>query len=317
MIHSQVYCIFLEGILSTSTEYLVILNFLERINMGKIFYYISRAFVIFIGFSVFLSIPFLLSADDQQVVVSIENLYTQFLKVVNQFVSFDFTNFISLWMETDIVIHFLYSMRLIGISVVIVFISGCILSYTFYLAPVKIRNGLRSIFNFIEGIPDLLIIFIFIMGIIKLYKSTGIHLLSIYGFNAEPLVIPIVIISFLPTLFFTQLVIKLIDEEREKDHIILIKAKGIPYLHIFFLHLLPNIFPLVLTQLRSVIWVILSNTVIIEQLLELRGYTRYLLNILSMDSITVLLNFVIFALPFIFLDLLSTFIKKKKYEVPL
>lgn len=210
--------------------------------MKNIFHYILRAICIVIGFALFLSTPFLFGENEGTFVFNGKGFSAVFTSKFQELTHFYETEFFMNWLETDMLQNYLYSMKLFWASAALTLGLGFFIAAIVIMSPARLRRKLKSVINFSEAIPDLLVIFLLQILVITLYKSTGIKLFQLYGFTGNPYFIPIVVISFLPTFFLAQFLINAFGEEMEKDYAIFAKAKGLAFSKIYLIHMLRNIF---------------------------------------------------------------------------
>jgi peptide/nickel transport system permease protein len=211
-----------------------------------------------------------------------------------------------------------YSMIIVFASLLVVIIIGILGAIMVQIAPEKLGNLFKKVIGFFESVPDLLIICLFMFFVITLYKSTGMKFLQLYGiFGHKPYFVPIVTISFLPTLFFMQFLIKSLEEEESKDYVLYLKAKGIRQIRILVVHMIRNIFPLLIIQLRTSIWIILSSLYLLEFMFNINGFTKTFPIGMGMgEFVLLIICLLLFALPLLIIEGLSllvlTFFKGKE-----
>lgn len=211
-----------------------------------------------------------------------------------------------------------YSMIIVFASLLVVIIIGILGAIMVQIAPKKLGNLFKKVIGFFESVPDLLIICLFMFFVITLYKSTGMKFLQLYGiFGHKPYFVPIVTISFLPTLFFMQFLIKSLEEEESKDYVLYLKAKGIRQIRILVVHMIRNIFPLLIIQLRTSIWIILSSLYLLEFMFNINGFTKTFPIGMGMgEFVLLIICLLLFALPLLIIEGLSllvlTFFKGKE-----
>lgn len=273
--------------------------------MKLLFHYIIRAACILGGVILFLSIPRLFYVDGNRLVYGPEFFIQSLEDVSRQILSFNAGPMIHQWLMTSIADRYAYTLDILGLSLLAMILGGIILTGIFIMTPKKVQSKVKDFINFSEAVPDLLIIFILQYVVLYLYKETGIKLFRLYGLSEKSYLMPVVAISLLPSFFMAQFLIKQIEEEWEKDYVIFAKSKGLRNLTIFFKHILRNIFPLAVIQLRTLIWVLLSNLVLIEYIFAMQGFTKDLNNIFTMDAPEVIIYCLLIAAPILFIDLLA------------
>jgi len=177
--------------------------------------------------------------------------------------------------ELDIAGSYQYTMTILIVSLVSIILIAMVVAIFIMLSPEKLKDRLKSGINFFEAVPDLLVIFLFQFFVITLYRATGLKFLQLYGvFGEKPYFVPIVTVSFLPLFLLLQFLLQVITEEQNQLYVHYAKAKGIGRLRILLVHMIRNVFPLIVLQLRTVIWVLLSNIYLVEFMFNINGFTR-------------------------------------------
>jgi len=200
-----------------------------------------------------------------------------------------------------------YTMAILAISLAVVIISGIFWAIIVQMAPRIIRQALRKVLDFFEVVPDLLIIFLFQFVIIALYKETGLKILQLYGmFGHKPIFVPIVTISFLPSLMLMQFLIKELGQEESKDYVQYNIAKGLAPFRILLVHMVRNIFPLLVIQLRTILWILLSNQYLLEYMFELPGITKtFKIAFNQGDFLVLMILLLVFTMPLLIIEAIS------------
>ncbi len=211
------------------------------------------------------------------------------------------------WMDS-----YRYTMFILFISLLLVIcisLAGVILVQT---VPKKIAKSLKRIIDFFEGVPDLLVIFSFHFFVITLYQSTGLKFLQLYGnFGHKPYVIPIVTISFLPAFFLLQFFMKVLEEEEAKDYVQYSLAKGLSRFRILMVHKIRNLVPLLIIQLRTSLWIILSNIFLLEYMFNIPGFTKTFQTAMGNgEFLALLICLFLFTLPLLIMEAVSHLVIK-------
>ncbi|MEH7883512.1 ABC transporter permease subunit [Bacillus sp. JJ1609] len=273
--------------------------------MKLLIHYIIRAACILGGVILFLSIPRLFYVEGNKLLYGPAFFIQSVRDVGQQIFYFGAAPIIHQWQTTSIADRYGYTLEILGLSLAAMLIGGMILTGVFIITPKKLQSKVKNFINFSEAVPDLLIIFVLQFIVIYLYKETGIKLFRLYGLSEKSYLMPVVAVSLLPSFFMAQFLIKQIEEEWEKDYVIFAKSKGLHNLTIYFKHILRNIFPLAVIQLRTLIWVLLSNLVLIEYIFAMQGFTKDLDNIFTKDAPAVIIFCMLVALPILLIDLLA------------
>lgn len=268
-------------------------------------HYLFRGLCILGGAVLFLSIPRLFYVEEKRLMYGPEFFLGSLQEVTAQILLFNPSSLIHQWMTTSIGERYFYTLQLLGVSLLAMVVGGIILTGAFIIIPRKFQSKMKDMINFSEAVPDLLIIFILQFVVIYMYKETGIKLFRLYGLSEKSYLMPVLAVSLLPSFFMAQFLIKEIELEWEKDYVIFAKSKGLHNLTIYFKHILRNILPMAIIQLRTLIWILLSQLVLVEYLFALQGFTKDMDNIFTKDAPSVIAFCLLLAVPILFVDLLA------------
>ncbi|MBT2639299.1 ABC transporter permease subunit [Bacillus sp. ISL-39] len=219
------------------------------------------------------------------------------------------------WYQETVIDRYTYSLELIFFSLLFTILIGSVVAYLFMNLPYKQRIRVKNILNFFEGIPDLLVIFMMQMFLFMLNREFNIRPVTMYGLaGKEPIIFPMIINSLLPSLFFAQYLIKVMEEEFEKHYILLGQAKGLSKLQILFSHLTRNIVTVVSIHFKTIIFMVLTNLVLVEHMFVLDGYIQELNKLLQINStspVSIFFYVGVFMLPVILVERFVSLIGKK------
>ena len=219
------------------------------------------------------------------------------------------------WYQDSVIDRYTYSLELIFFSLLFTILIGSVIAYLFMNLPYKHRFRVKNVLNFFEGIPDLLVIFMMQLFLFMLYREFQIRLVTMYGLaGKEPIIFPMIINSLLPSLFFAQYLIKVMEEEFEKHYILLGQAKGLSKIHLLFSHLTRNIVPVVSIHFKTIIFMVLTNLVLVEHMFVLDGYVKELNKLMQMQSaspVSIFFYVGVLMLPVILVERIVSLIGKK------
>jgi peptide/nickel transport system permease protein len=281
----------------------------------KIAYLPVRLIVMLTGFICLLNIPFLLVFNVNQ--KSIEFHFSQYKEYVlnnlTWLIHVDAYPSILSFFEGDGMAKYFYTMTILSVSLLIVILIGMFVATTIMLMPLSFRKRLSGFIDFTTTAPDLLIVFLLQYLVIFLYKTFHIKLFQLYGGNyTEPYFMPIVIVSFVPTIFLVQFLLKEFANEEQQDYVLFAIAKGTPLKTIYTKHIIRNIIPLLLIHLRTVIWFLLSSIIVVEYLFNIHGYVDVLRSMYGTRAISFVFGFFLFAVPVIIANLIARIVMMSK-----
>lgn len=129
----------------------------------------------------------------------------------------------------------------------------------------RVKEKIKSVFLFIESIPDILVILSLQIFVVWVFKITGTLVVNIAAVADKPIfLLPIISLSIPTTIMFIKLLLLKFEGELEKDYVLFAKAKGLNKFHILKIHVLRNVVLSVLYFSKTNIWFMLSNLYIIE-----------------------------------------------------
>ncbi len=135
--------------------------------------------------------------------------------------------------------------------------AGIVLTIMTVVFPKRIREYLKGFFFIIESLPDIFVILLAQIGVVCIYKQTDLLLYNLTsGFDEKAIVLPIFILSLLPSVYiFKYLLLAIsipvlalyiqneLDALSNKEYIDSAKIMSGSHSHIFRKHLAPFLYP--------------------------------------------------------------------------
>jgi len=182
----------------------------------------------------------------------------------------------------------IYTMELLIAAFLIAFVMSLLLTYGTMLLPKKARDKISFVLTFMESLPDVLIIGIFTIAVLTIYKKTNILFFNIITFGDEHIfVLPIVVLAVLPTLLFYRIMMHDFEDEMGKSYIDLAKARGLNTREILFNHVLRNAIISIFLHSKSILWFMLSNLLVVEYIFNLPGLMFFMFKFYSPMILTI------------------------------
>ncbi|PFP25724.1 hypothetical protein COJ96_18350 [Bacillus sp. AFS073361] len=281
--------------------------------MKRFFRGLVRIVLIIGGFLFIFNLPSLLGIGKDHIEVNFESFWVNLKSDFQLLLQANQDKYIEILKKLHIAESYQYTMTILLCSLLFIIFLAMITALLIFLSPEKVKNKLKNGLNFFEGIPDLLIILLFQFFVITLYKSTGLKFLQLYGlFGHKPYFVPIMTVSFLPFFLLLQFLIKIIDEEQEQQYVLYAKAKGMDRIWTLLVHMLRNIFPLLILQLRTIVWILLSNIYLVEILFNISGFNQQLFKIIFMDGefFILVMCLLMLSIPLVIIETAGWFISK-------
>ncbi|MBN8191889.1 ABC transporter permease subunit [Bacillus sp. NTK074B] len=206
---------------------------------------------------------------------------------------------------------FLSSAKIVFLGILLAIISSLLLLIVYVSVGSKVRRAIKSVSVLFSSLPDIFVIAALQTFVIWFFKNTGILLIDVASVGEnEVILVPAITLSILPTFFFLGLMVSFVQEEESSSYVELAKSKGLSKYRILFVHMIRNILVSVTFHGKQIVWMMLSNLLILEYLFNVFGVTSFLFtyNTPSIFAITAILLFIpIFAV----LKILQFLIKRR------
>ncbi|WP_413298811.1 ABC transporter permease subunit [Bacillus sp. 1P10SD] len=279
---------------------------------SKKFFLPIRLIVILVGFISAVNLPILLTFNPYQIKIDIRFSFFKEYVVSNQtwFTHLDEYPWILRFFEGDGFHKYLYSMTILGASLLIVIILSLTIATGIMLLPLSVQKRFKGFIDFTTTIPDLLIIALLMYLVFYMNRTYHLKIFRLYGgVETEPYFIPIFIIIFVPTIFLTQLILKEYSTEEHQNYVLFARAKGLPLRTIYLKHIFRNIIPLILIHLKYIVWFMLSSIYVIERILNIKGYSAALTYMYGTRVVLFVVGLLLFSLPLVIVSAVGYVVK--------
>lgn len=179
----------------------------------------------------------------------------------------------------EILNPYFYSMKIFFAALIFSFLLALAGTYITFFLPQWLRKTVLFLAFIGESLPDIFIMVVFQMIVILIYQKTGMLLLNISeGFDQQIFFLPVLCLSILPACFFYRMMMVTVGEQMDMDYITVAKSKGLGGCQLLFKHILRNIAVPVLSYSKTVVWMLLSNLVILEFVFGMHGLMTFIYN---------------------------------------
>jgi peptide/nickel transport system permease protein len=194
-----------------------------------------------------------------------------------------------------IFVAFFSSIRIVFLALIMA-ISVSLLILVLYYTAGKWFRGLINIFAFlISSLPDIFVISAMQIFVIWFFKQSGILLVDVASVGEKQIILfPAAVLSIVPAFFFLGLMVSFINEEQNLPYVELARGKGLGKFRLLFFHMIRNILISLTYHAKQIVWMMLSNLLILEYLFNVFGVTSFLFtyNTPSIFAITAILLFI-------------------------
>lgn len=177
----------------------------------------------------------------------------------------------------DILEPYYYSFKVLFVSLICSFIVALVAIIATFSFPHWLRQIILTITFILESLPDLFIIVMFQVTVIWLFQGTGVLIMNVAeSSNTQIYLMPILCLSILPTCFYYKAMTIAVKEQLEMDYVDLAKSKGMQSYEILLGHVLRNIAVPTLSYSKTIVWISLSNLVILEYMFGMHGLMKFI-----------------------------------------
>ncbi|OIU71699.1 ABC transporter permease subunit [Rossellomorea aquimaris] len=191
-------------------------------------------------------------------------------------------------------IAFFSSARIVFLALAIAILTSLLLLVFYFISGEFFKKIIKACSVVVSSLPDIFIIAVLQLGVILFFKSMGLLLIDVASTGENQVTLfPAVTLSILPTFFFLGLLVSFLIEEEHLSYVELAKSKGLNKYRILFIHMIRNILISVTYHGKQIVWMMLSNLLILEYLFNVFGVTSFLFsyNSPSIFAITAILLF--------------------------
>jgi peptide/nickel transport system permease protein len=190
---------------------------------------------------------------------------------------------------------FMSSARIFFLSLSMALSSAILLMILYFSVGRAMRKAIQGVSFYLASLPDIFIIGILQIVVIWLFKQTGILLIDVASLGENQVILfPAITLSILPTFFFLGSMVSFLQEEEGLPYVELAKGKGLGKFRIMFIHMMRNVLVSLTYHGKQIIWMMLSNLLILEYLFNVFGVTSFLFsyNTPAIFAITSIMLFV-------------------------
>jgi ABC-type dipeptide/oligopeptide/nickel transport system permease component len=202
--------------------------------------------------------------------VSLEILHIHSFMYLNQGIKRPFMH--------DIWNPYFYSLTILFGALFIAFCFAQLLAWGTLMMPGWIRGVIKNVLTFLESLPDLLVFALVQMGIVFIYKKTGVLVSNVASLGTEEQIyfVPIACLMILPFVYFYKMMVLLSEDEWRKPYVETSLAKGMRRIYVLIVHVTRNTSEGIFHFSKTVLWFMISNLLLVEIIFNIHGITHYM-----------------------------------------
>ena len=174
-----------------------------------------------------------------------------------------------------------YSLEVLFLALLVAVLLALFFTVLTMLCKERVRQRIKTVFFFLESIPDILVIMLIQLLIIIIHKHTGIFLKIAVTGGEKIYLLPVVCLMILPMLQLYRLSMLTFEAEERKMYAELARSLGFGKLATLLIHIFRNAVISIFFQSKKTMWFMLSNLFILERMFNMPGIMYYLSNNIS------------------------------------
>jgi peptide/nickel transport system permease protein len=193
---------------------------------------------------------------------------------------------------------YFYTMEILFFALMITIIVSFFISYLFFFFSKYFKRAFKGLLLVLDSIPDIIIILVSQLLVIKLYQATGFKFFKLYGIGDNVYLLPIICLSFVPIVMVIKIMIKIFEEEIEEQYVEFAISKGLSRSTVLLKHVVRNVIKSLFSHIGLIYWYMLSSLFIIEYLFQMQGFSPLLYRISnrSLSSVAIIMILIPFGL---------------------
>lgn len=197
-----------------------------------------------------------------------------------------------------IIDSYFYTMVVLFSALLITILMSFFFSYVFFFFSKYFQRAFKGLLLVLDSIPDIIIILVSQLFVIRLYQLTGFKMFQLYGIGSKVYLLPIICLSFVPIVMVIKIMIKIFEEEIEEQYVEFAFAKGLSRSNVLVKHVIRNVIKSLYSHIGLIYWYMLSSLFIIEYLFQMQGFTLLLYRSSdnSLSSIAIIMILIPFGL---------------------
>ncbi|TQR19101.1 ABC transporter permease subunit [Psychrobacillus vulpis] len=173
--------------------------------------------------------------------------------------------------------YIIYSLEILFLALIVATGLAILFTILTMLCKERTRQRIKTVFFFLESLPDILIILLVQLTVIMIHKNTGIFVSKIAVTGGEKLYfLPVFCLMILPMIQLYRLSMLTFEAEERKMYVELAKSLGFKKLIILLVHIFRNAIISIFFQSKKTMWFMLSNLFILELMFNMPGIMLHL-----------------------------------------
>lgn len=212
----------------------------------------------------------------------------------------------------DFLNKYVFSMLQLSTALIIGLFMSILITYFIMMIPSRMNKIAKFVLFIFESLPDLFVVILFQLAVILIYKKTDWLLFNITNSYGDPAyAFPIIVLSFLPTVYITKYLLLAFEEEKGRLYVELARGKGLRRSRILLIHILRNATITLFNNFKTIFWFALSNLLMLEVVFNVKGFTNFILQNAVINPHIMTIGLLMVFIPFFFIFTIGNLVIRK------
>lgn len=196
-------------------------------------------------------------------------------------VLFPLKHFLDTYYSSNIGEYILYSLEVLFLALFVAVVFALSFTVITMLFKERARQRIKTIFFFLESLPDILVILLIQLLVIIVHRHTGVFMRIASTGGEKIYLLPVFCLMILPMVQLYRLSMLTFEAEERKLYVELARSLGFNKVIILFIHIFRNAIISIFFQSKKTMWFMLSNLFILERMFNMPGIMFHLSEHLS------------------------------------
>ena len=187
------------------------------------------------------------------------------------FIIFPLNRFLDTYYSSYIGEYIFYSLEILFLALLVAVVLALSFTVITMLFKERARQRIKTLFFFLESLPDILVILLIQLLVIFVHRHTGVFMRIASTGGEKIYLLPVFCLMILPMVQLYRLSMLTFEAEERKLYVELARSLGFNKVIILLLHILRNAIISIFFQSKKTMWFMLSNLFILERMFNMPG----------------------------------------------
>ncbi|MFJ7826560.1 hypothetical protein [Psychrobacillus sp. NPDC096623] len=174
-----------------------------------------------------------------------------------------------------------YSLEILFLALLVAIFFALSFTVMTMLFKERARQRIKTLFFFLESLPDILVILLIQLLVILVHRHTGVFMRIASTGGEKIYLLPVFCLMILPMVQLYRLSMLTFEAEERKLYVELARSLGFNKVIILLIHIFRNAIISIFFQSKKTMWFMLSNLFILERMFNMPGIMFHLSEHLS------------------------------------